>query len=235
MPEIQTIGNAPVYDPAAPASFGNSALGKDEFLNLLVTQLRYQDPLEPMKDTEFVAQLAQFSSLEQLSNINSSLDTSSQLNYILSQTIANTMATTLIGKEIVANGDQIYHSYNEEDALHFDLGDDAQTVEVKIYDDNGALVRTITAEDMDEGMNSLAWDGEDDSGANVAAGTYTFSVTAKDSEGKDINVQTRRVGIVESVRYEEGQGYLIIDGQRIAMSDIIEVNIGDSDRAGRHN
>lgn len=205
---------------------GNLTLGKNDFLNLLVTQLRFQDPLEPMKDTEFVAQLAQFSSLEQLSNISSSLDTSSQLDYVLSQTIANTMATTLIGREVVASGNQIVHGYNETNRLDFDLSDDAANVEVKIFDENGILVRTIGSEDIGEGINSVTWDGRDDAGASVAAGDYTFTVTATDEAGNAVAADTRRIGVVDSVRYEDGQGYLIVGGQRIALSDIIEVNLG---------
>jgi flagellar basal-body rod modification protein FlgD len=222
---MPSIPNVTYSDPntATGQPAGNSKLGKDEFLNLLVTQLRYQDPMEPMKDTDFVAQLAQFSSLEQLSSINTSLDSSTQLNYVLSQTIANTMATTLIGKQIIAAGDQIGHSYNESDTLNFDLSSNAKTAEINIYDDAGTLVRTITREDLDKGMNSCTWDGKDNSGANLAAGNYTFKVTAKDDTGKDIAVETRRIGIVESIRYEDGQGFLIVDGQKVSLSDIIEV------------
>ena len=229
MSNISAINNTTVNNATAQA-YGNSELGKEEFLNLLVTQLRYQDPLEPMKDTEFVAQLAQFSSLEQLSNINTSLDTSSQLNYILSQTIANTMATTLIGKEVIAAGDQIEHISGESEDLHFNLGADASEIEIKIYDENETLVRTLTEEDMGDGLNSVSWDGKNESGTTIASGNYTFEVTAKTAGGDNIDVETRRVGIVESVRYIDGQGYLIVGGQKIALSDIIEVNLpGSSD------
>jgi flagellar basal-body rod modification protein FlgD len=234
MTEIPTIGGAPVYDPSATATFGNSKLEKDDFLNLLVTQLRYQNPLEPLKDSDFVAQLAQFSSLEQLENINSSLGYSTELDYILSQTIANTMATTIIGKEVVADGNTIYHSYDSEDDLHFKLDADASDIEINIYNDSGALIRTIRIEDLEEGMNSCNWDGNDDSGTKVAGGQYTFSVSATDNAGNVVGAQTRIVGIVESVRYEDNQGYLIIGRQRISMSDIIQINLpddsgGDSD------
>jgi flagellar basal-body rod modification protein FlgD len=234
MPTIPNVTYA--NNSSTGQTYGNSTLGKDEFLNLLVTQLRYQDPMEPMKDTEFVAQLAQFSSLEQLSSINSSLDSSSQLDYILSQTIANTMATTLIGKQIIADGNQIPHTYGENDTLNFNLASDAADVEIKIYDDAGTLVRTITQEDLDSGMNSCQWDGKNESGVNVAAGEYTFQVTAKDSAGKDIKVETRRIGIVDSVRYIDGQGYLMVDGQKISLSDIIEVvEPGSSGSRTYHN
>jgi len=217
-------------------SVGSSNLGKDDFLNLLVTQLRYQDPLEPMQDSDFVAQLAQFSSLEQLSNISTTLGYSTELDYILSQTIANTMATTIIGKEIVADGDTIYHEYDEDSRVCFELDADAKSVEVKIYNETGSLVRVLTDQDLEKGMNYIDWDGKDNSGSKVAGGEYTFEITAKDSSDESIGVHTRIVGIAESVRYENGKGYLIINGQKIEMSDIIEINLpGDSDNgSGNH-
>jgi len=213
----------------------NAELGKQDFLNLLVTQLKYQDPLEPMEDTEFVSQLAQFSSLEQLSNISTSLDTSSQLDYVLSQTIANTMATTLIGREVVAAGDQIVHSYGESNSLDFDLSGDASNVNIQILNADGTVVRTLDFEDMEEGLNSVNWDGKDNSGVSVAAGDYTFKVTAANESGEAITVETRRIGIVDSIRYEDGQGYLIVNGQKIALSDIIEVNLEGSTNRNSDN
>lgn len=224
MPDISSITNSQTTN-AMNQAMGQSQMGKDEFLNLLVTQLRYQNPLEPMKDTEFVAQLAQFSSLEQLSNINSTLDNSTQLDYMLSQTIANTMATTLIGKEVIATGNQINHSYDAAETLHFNLAGEAASAEIKIYDEDGALVKTIQTDDLDSGLNSIEWNGKDESGANISAGNYTFEVTATDAGGESVAVETRRIGTVESVRYEDGQGYLIVDGQKISLSDILEINM----------
>jgi len=228
MPEIPNVDNRPIYDPAANRAFGNSKLNKDDFLNLLVTQLRYQNPLEPLQDSDFVAQLAQFSSLEQLENINTSVGYSSELDYILSQTIANTMATTIIGKEVVAEGDTIYHAYDTSDHVHFSLASEAKSVEIQIVSENGSVVRTLTGEDLEAGLNSLTWDGKDDAGTKVPGGEYTFTVTAKDSAGNDVAVETRVVGVIDSVRYENGQGYLMIGNQKISMSDIIQINLAGS-------
>ncbi|MEE9553073.1 MAG: flagellar hook capping FlgD N-terminal domain-containing protein [candidate division Zixibacteria bacterium] len=228
MPEVPNISSFQTYDPQAMNVFGRSTLGKNDFLNLLVTQLRYQNPMEPLKDSDFVAQLAQFSSLEQLENINTGLSYASELDYMLSQTIANTMATTIIGKEVVAEGNTIYHMSGSDDNLHFKLSGAAQNIEIQVYNQSGGLVRTINSDDLDEGMNSISWDGKDDGGTNVAEGEYTFSVTATDTEGESVNVETRVVGIIDSVRYENGMGYLMIGGQKISMSDIIQINLADT-------
>ncbi|UCE67779.1 MAG: flagellar hook capping protein [Candidatus Zixiibacteriota bacterium] len=234
MTDISPISNIPVVANNT-VSVGSSNLGKNDFLNLLVTQLRYQDPLEPMQDSDFVAQLAQFSSLEQLSNISTTLGYSTELDYILSQTIANTMATTIIGKEVVADGNAIYHEYGADSRICFELEADAKNVEVKIYNETGSLVRVLSDQDLEKGMNHLDWDGKDNSGSSVAGGEYTFEITAKDSSDESVGVQTRIVGIVESVRYENGKGYLIINGQKIEMSDIIEVNLPDGSDNGSGN
>ena len=82
------------------ATSGSSTLGKDDFLKLLIVQLRNQDPLNPTEGTEFAAQLAQFSSVEQLTNINSTLTESLATNKLLTQSIGNSLATTMIGKTV---------------------------------------------------------------------------------------------------------------------------------------
>ena len=228
MPEIPNVQSFRTYDPTATPVYGQSNLGKNDFLNLLVTQLRYQNPLEPLKDSDFIAQLAQFSSLEQLENINTNIGYSNELDYVLSQTIANTMATTIIGKEVVADGNTIYHSSDNNDSVHFRLLSAAESAEIKIYNEGGALVRTLTAEELDEGLNSVEWDGKDNAGTNVSQGSYTFTVTATDSAGESVTVETRIVGIISSVRYENGMGYLMIGNQKISMSDIIQINLPES-------
>ncbi len=84
---------------------GTNALGKDAFLQLLVTQMQYQDPLEPTADTEFISQLAQFSSLEEMQNLNESLDAlANQLSYIQMQSFAS----NLVGKNVIMNIDGEY-------------------------------------------------------------------------------------------------------------------------------
>ncbi len=226
MPSISSIGNIPGLNQNVSET-GNANLGKEDFLNLLVTQLRYQDPMEPLKDSDFVAQLAQFSSLEQLSSINTSLGYSSELDYLMSQTIANTMATTIIGKEVVADGNTIYHTPGSSSDLNFDLGGPASDVEVKVFNSDGALIKTINARNFEAGDNSVSWDGRNEDGSNVAEGEYYFEVSARNGAGDDINVVTRVVGLVESVRYEGGQGYLMIGGLRVSMSDIIQINMAD--------
>jgi flagellar basal-body rod modification protein FlgD len=101
---------------------GNSTLGKDDFLKLLVTQLKYQDPLKPMEDREFIAQSAQFSSLEQMTNLNQNMGM-----FLRMQAISNTAA--LIGKDV----SYLVPSSKEGEQAMIDVG---KVTEVKFVDGN---------------------------------------------------------------------------------------------------
>lgn len=198
-------------------------LGKEEFLNLLVTQLRYQNPLEPMQDQEFVAQLAQFAQLEQLERMSSSLDLTTQVDYIMSQTIANTMAASLIGKSVVAEGANFNLTPGEDASLSYNLAMDASSVEIKIFNESGTLVRSIDLSDVTSGNNTYYWDGRNENGSLVGAGEYSYEVTASTVSGESVTVAKRIIGVIKSVKYEDGRAYLMVEGYKVDLSTIIEI------------
>ena len=227
---MANIPNITFYDPTLDGYDYSvkSDLGKEDFLHLLVTQLRYQDPLSPMQDQAFIAQLAQFSQLEQLENMTSSLETSTQVDYVMSQTIANTMATTLIGKTVVAEGADFYLALDGQANLSYHLDTEASSVTVKIYNESGALVRTIQQEEIPKGNNTYIWDGRDDNGNQASPGTYSYEVSASTLTGENVDVSKRVIGPVESVKYVDGRAYLIVGGYKVDLSTIIEILDGDS-------
>ncbi len=139
-----------IGQPAAQNLFGNNtaALGKDDFLKILVTQLRNQDPTDPMQADEFAVQLAQFSSVEQLNNISATLENNIELDLMLNQMINNTMATTFIGKQARAAGNTFQVSQGQDSELHYSLAEPAKRVRIHIRDASGELVRTINADDQ---------------------------------------------------------------------------------------
>ncbi len=202
----------------------SSALGKDDFLKLLVTQLHYQDPLNPTDGTEFSAQLAQFSSLEQLQNINDSLQQNLNANYLLTTSINNTMAATVIGHDVKAYGDQIYLGENGESQLHFDLSVDAKNIKVEILDENDQVRRTINLNNLEEGEQSVLWDGKDNAGVDMSQGNYHFRVTATDAEGQTVSSQTFVFGTISGVRYDTGSAVLMIGDLAVQMSDVYEIS-----------
>lgn len=202
---------------------GKSELGKDDFLKLMIAQLQNQDPMEPLDSSAYSAQLAQFSSLEQLSNINDSLETSINANYVLTQSINNTMSASWIGKEVKITGNTLKNNSQGNISIGYTLPSEAASVTVKIYDSKGALVKTINSEELTEGNHKLSWDFTDNNGYKVAKGDYTFKIEAKNSAGKDITVDSYRIGEISSVRYTDNGTVLVVGNVEYNLSDIAEI------------
>lgn len=208
------------------ASSTTKELGKDDFLNLLITQLSNQDPLEPMQDTEFIAQLAQFSSLEQMENMNSNLSDMLQWDYLLSQTISNTMATSLIGRTARVDSSQVYLETGGAADIAVSLDRTASEVTVTIRDESGNVVRTLTEYGLDAGDHIVNWDGTDSKGAQVASGVYTIELSAVDGNGNSFTPTNYLEGKVEGVTYKDGIALLSINGQEIPLASVLEVKEG---------
>ena len=163
----------------------NQTLGQDAFLQLLVTQMKNQDPSSPMDNQAFLAQLAQFSSLEQMQNLNGKLDSS----LTLTQSLSNTAAAGYIGRSIRATADTIDLSASGNVDLGYTLVANAATATVTITDSSGNLVRTLNSSETAAGEHSLSWDGRDATGTRELAGSYTFKVSALDESGASVAIQ----------------------------------------------
>lgn len=201
---------------SAPQS---NVLGKDDFLNLLITQLQNQDPLNPTDSVEFTAQLAQFSSLEQLGNVNENLVELKNFQ----ASINNSQAVSLIGKTITANGNFIQLTGAGPVNCDFSLDDDAALVVVSIYDGSGEYVTAFESKNLTAGQNTLNWDGTDKNGNRVSAGNYTFEILAADANGRDIKATTYFTGPVDKVTFENNTSFLSAGNQKIALGDVIQV------------
>ncbi len=208
---------------AATGVTSSSILGKDDFLKLLITQLRYQDPMNPLDGTEFAAQLAQFSSVEQLANMNETLSASVTTNQLMAQSIGNALASTLIGKDVKASGDAVQWTGDNDVRFGYTLGASAATASVKIYDASGSLVRTIAETGTGKGDTMLSWDGKDDHGNTVAAGSYTIKVEAGDTSGAAVTTSTFLFGTVNGVRFTSTGTVFVVDGAEIPLGRIIEI------------
>lgn len=212
--------------PVTTGSSGSAAspppvLGKEDFLNLLITQLQNQDPLNPTDSTEFTAQLAQFSSLEQLGNVNDNLE---QLQKFQAS-INNSQAVTLIGKEITAKGNFLSLTTDKQVGCDFSIEGNAAMVVVSIYDSTGEFVTSFQSENLEAGEHTLFWDGTDKDGNRMAEGVYTFELQASDTKGNDIKTTTFFSGTVDKVTFENNQAYLISRTQKIAIGDVIRVGV----------
>jgi len=222
MPAIGQVGTGNGVNETSNL-IGQNALDKQTFLNLLVTQLKYQDPLNPMENTEFVAQLSQFSSLEQLWNVNENM----QAETLLSQSIHNSMVASLVGKEVKAVSNAVNLSEDGQSNISFSLADAANT-EISIYDESGNLVRTIDQGLLQSGNHEAMWDGKDNQGNQLPAGDYAFYIKAVDVNGNDVTVNSFARGQITGVRFIDGSPILLVGNQEIKPADVVEIVLPDS-------
>ncbi len=220
MSSINDVLNTQASTFDTSTATGSTEMGKEQFLQLLVTQLENQDPMNPMNNEEFVAQLAQFSSLEQLVNVNERLDSMSMS--ILSQNSAS--AVNFIGKDVAAMADWVeYAGEGTESDINFDLLSDAEDVTLTLKDDAGKTIKTVNLGAQSEGRSTWAWDGKNSDGSPMEAGTYHVEITAKNAAGEDVSGFHVAQGRVTGISYENGYPELLIGDQRLTLSDIIEV------------
>ncbi len=200
----------------------DGTVGKEEFLRLFTTQLRFQDPLNPLKSTEFTTQLAQFSSLEQLMNINENL--SGILTY--QNSLNNALATGLIGRTVSVDGDSIQLSGGSV-TVNYELPSSVQTLSLNIYDQNGTRVRTVSLGPSDAGKRSFLWDGKDEAGNSLPDGIYTVEFQASDIDGNPVPVTTETTARVTGLTFENNITYLLLEnGERVSLGEIKEIREG---------
>lgn len=197
-------------------------LGKDDFLKLMIQQLKNQDPLNPLDGTEYASQLAQFSSLEQLTNLNSSITKSMDVNYLLTQSINNTMVATLIGKEVKIDGNNLNVIGQDKIDLGYDLPVQAKNVVVKVLDSNGNVVRLMDGS-VEAGKAKVSWDLCDNNGEKVKNGKYTFEVEAYNMSGEKMTLSTYKIGLIDGVRFTQNGSMLLVGGAEYSISDILEI------------
>ncbi len=207
------------YDTSYMSEAIDSTLGKEDFLNLLVTQLRYQNPLDPMDNTEFVAQLAQFSSLEQMSNLNTAFTNQS----MLIQSMNNSMAASLVGREVVVASDSFEIPDGGSGRVGVLLEHQAANVSIDITNEAGRVVRTLHMQNVSAGSHTIAWDGLDANGRPVDGGAFSIAVEAADIDGRQMTAYPLVSGVVESVVYEQGAAFLTIAGTRVPVGTLLEV------------
>ncbi len=218
---VDSIPANPLADPVAAAS-ANQELGKEDFLKLLVTQMEYQDPLNPTDSTEFTAQLAQFSSLEQLFQMNSNL------GGLVDSQVPSGMASVagFLDREILAKGDSVRLTADGATPVQFSLDGHAEVVNAVIRDQNDLTVRTISLGALDAGAQQGVWDGLDNTGQSLPDGNYRFSILAQDANGNTVGTRTEVRGRVTGAVYEDGEALLSVGSRRVPLTDLIAVKSG---------
>jgi len=224
MPSI--IGGATGTAAAAAADGSQSAQAKakladdlNAFLNLLVTQLQNQDPLDPMDATEFTSQLVQFASVEQQIYQNTNLE--KMLNLQETSQISNMV--NFIGNKVEFLGQKLPLDKKIAE-FSYVLPVGVKETSVNIANSDGVNVFFANG-DTAEGKHSIVWDGKDKNGAQLPDGYYTLLVSAKDAAGKLLEVQHVVKGTVTGAGVNDGVVKLFIgDGLNIGQDKILSIH-----------
>jgi len=201
----------------------HNKMGKDEFLKLLTVQLQNQDPLKPVDQKKFAADLAQFSQLEQLANMNTKLDSMNENVPVESKFYG----ASFLGKMVTTSGSTIMHDGKlGQKEISFELPKKATKVIVRVMDKKGQNLANIESNNGGKGLNKLEWDGKKMDGQLANPGQYTFKVFAWDQEGNSFSGETKSNGIVKGVRFNGGKALLKLDsGKEIFLHDVEKFEI----------
>lgn len=220
---IESITGLPqVEEPSNYTDKVNGTMGQEQFLTLLLAQLKNQDPLNPMDGTEFSAQLAQFSSLEQLVNMNDKLGSMEKIQQGSNQL----QALNLIGKEVEADGNSLSLKEGEMAKASFNVGEWAECL-VNIFNQDGKLVRQLELGGLEPGEHPFLWDGKDLSGNQMGEGSYPFEIVAVNARGDTLSVDTRIQGRVDSINLENASPTLYIGETALTLDQIKDIKQGE--------
>lgn len=217
---------AGVDDSAAAPS---DELGQEEFLNLMITQLTNQDPTNPTDNQDFIAQMAQFSTLTGIQELTSAFED-------LSETLAQgqtLQAAALVGEDVLAPADSAQLLEGQGLSGAVDLTASTGQVTVGIYDQGGALVKSLELGTLSAGLQEFVWDGLREDGSSAPAGTYAVRVTGQ-VEGATQALDALLSGQVRSVSLDGSAGGLTLSVQgigSIGFSDVYRIGSSPADAA----
>lgn len=206
---------------AATAQAPGGALGKDQFLKLLIAQMRNQDPMAPMDGTQMATQLAQFSSLEQLQQINATLTSNGTSSGNLLGAIQSSAAINTIGHTVVAIGNQVQiGGANGATTVTANLAGAATSGTIHIYNSAGTEVGTTTIGAVQGGKQTFNLASAT---SGLPDGTYTYAIDAMDSAGSPVAVQTYTTGRVDGISTSQNGLVLTAGGLTIPYSNVVQI------------
>lgn len=199
---------------------GNDKLDKDAFFKLMLAQMKNQDPMNPMQSHEMAAQLASFTSLEQMQNMNKTLTDISNAQKPAEQF----QVLQFLGKTVAGDSSKIYRAKGDKDHdLVFDLPMKAKETEIKLKNADGEVVKTYKLNNLKEGTNRISWNGMDEKGTVLPEGEYQFSVEAKNEQDKKVAIKTDFEGVISGVNYTKEGPVLMVGNQSVRLRDVRKI------------
>lgn len=204
---------------------GSDSMDQQDFLNLLVTQLQNQDPLDPMDNSDFTSQTTAFSQLEQQIAMAKSLETLITLQQNSQGTSGSLMnSASFIGKVIEFDTNTLTVSSDGSTPISFVSTDNANGAEVRIYNSEGALVGIHNInEPIKRGNNAFNWDGVCSGGVVLQEGSYSYEIIARNDAGEQIEIGTYGEGTVIGVTISGGKTYFKLDNGLVPADSVYSV------------
>lgn len=206
-----------IVNPYTPSTSGKKELGKEEFMQLLLVQLQNQDPLAPLEPHEFASQLANFSSLEQLTSLNDTIVGQTMSLDMVSQMTKASISASLIGREIVAAGNQVTIPAQGNATIRVEIGSTGGTARLTLLDDAGTEVAVRDLGQVRGGRRTLELPND------LPPGSYHYKLEVTDANGADVSVTTYTSGIAEGVQFDAGRIILRVGSLEIDMDDVVEI------------
>ncbi len=203
---------------AAAATATQQTLGENDFLTMMMAQLQNQDPLNPMDNSAFVAQLAQFSQVSGIQNLNTTMSSLSS-NMTSNQAL---QASSLIGKQVYVNSNQAAYNGQGSFTGMITLPQSTDNLSVQVSDASGAVVQQMALGTQAAGSVPFTWNGSSSSGASMPAGTYTITATA-DIAGKNTQLATVLPASVNSVSFSSSGGAIQLNLQGLGTTPLSSV------------
>ncbi|MBY0412524.1 MAG: hypothetical protein K2Q18_00090 [Bdellovibrionales bacterium] len=207
-------------------------LGQDGFMKLLAHQLKNQDPMKPMDQKDFSANLAQFSQLEQLTAMNKKMDAVNQ-NAIDDKRV---QGAAFLGRKVMTSGTSLeYKGDGKNVGVPFFLDQPAKVAVINILDNKNQLIARIEKENLNKGMQEVAWDGIGFDGQIAAKETYHFEVIGFDENNNKFAGSTRAEGLVQGVHFEDGETILdLANGKKVFLKDVHSFAVAENNDASKN-
>jgi flagellar basal-body rod modification protein FlgD len=200
----------------------HNKLDKDGFLKLLSYQLQNQDPMKPMDQKQFAADIAQFSQVEQLANMNKQLGTMG--DNMPAETKFH--GASFLGKEVLTQGTTVKYDGQGTASLPFKLPEEAKELRIRVFDSSNQLVAQIEKQGMSSGSHMLTWDGVMNDGTRAVPDEYRFEVDAWNEKFEKFKGKTQATGLVTGVSFQGGETLLSLDnGQNVFLRDVINFKL----------
>jgi len=181
-------------------------LDKDDFMRIMITEMKHQDPTKPMEAEKMATQMAQLTSVEQLKNVGTAIDKLADKNNASDRLAMGAM----IGKTVSVDKGRFNHMKGTMSPVNFELPRDAQKIKINILDERGETIASRDLEPMKAGPNVYSWDGMNESGIQVPSANYIVRIDAEDAKGAKIAINPISRERIVGVSFEGGEPNFLV-------------------------